>query len=64
MALRIINDILPLFRDSDVETMRGFGLDLSSYECSEDLRRLGRREHAVRRALAEGLGRAVQKLDG
>lgn len=32
MALRFANDIRPLFRDTDVETMKRFGLDLSSYE--------------------------------
>jgi hypothetical protein len=33
MALSFAADIRPLFRDTpDVETMRDFGLDLSSYE--------------------------------
>jgi len=32
MALSFAADIRPLFRDSDVETMKNFGLDLSSYE--------------------------------
>jgi hypothetical protein len=33
MALSFANDIRPLFRDSpDVDTMRGYGLDLASYE--------------------------------
>ena len=32
MALSFANDIRPLFRDGDVETMKRFGLDLSSYE--------------------------------
>ncbi len=33
MALSFANDIRPLFRDSpDVEAMKSFGLDLSSYE--------------------------------
>jgi hypothetical protein len=33
MALSFVADIRPLFRDSpDVETMKNFGLDLSSYE--------------------------------
>jgi hypothetical protein len=33
MALSFAVDIRPLFRDDpDVETMKGFGLDLSSYE--------------------------------
>ena len=33
MALSFATDIRPLFRDSpDVDTMRGYGLDLSSYE--------------------------------
>ncbi len=32
MALSFAKDIRPLFRDTpDVDTMRGFGLDLSSY---------------------------------
>jgi len=32
MALSFANDIRPLFRDTDVETMKRVGLDLSSYE--------------------------------
>ena len=32
MNLSFANDIRPLFRESDVETMKNFGLDLSSYE--------------------------------
>jgi hypothetical protein len=32
MPLNFITDILPLFRDTDVETMKRFGLDLSSYD--------------------------------
>ena len=33
MALSFASDIRPLFRDSpDVDTMKRFGLDLSSYE--------------------------------
>jgi hypothetical protein len=33
MALSFANDIRPLFRDDpDVETMKGFGLDLCSYD--------------------------------
>jgi hypothetical protein len=32
MALSFSNDIRPLFRDTDVETMKRFGLDLSSYD--------------------------------
>ena len=32
MALSFANDIMPLFRDTDVETMKDFGLDLSSYD--------------------------------
>ncbi len=33
MALSFANDIRPLFRDKpDVETMKGMGIDLSSYE--------------------------------
>ena len=32
MALSFTNDIRPLFRDTDVETMKRFGLDLSSFE--------------------------------
>ena len=33
MALSFASDIRPLFRDSpDVDTMKGLGLDLSSYE--------------------------------
>ena len=32
MALNFANDIRPLFRDKDVQTMKRMGLDLSSYE--------------------------------
>ena len=33
MALSFANDIRPLFRDTpDVQSMKGFGLDLSSYD--------------------------------
>ena len=33
MALSFVTDIRPLFRDSpDVEAMKSFGLDLSSYD--------------------------------
>ena len=33
MALSFASDIRPLFRDSlDVDSMQGYGLDLSSYE--------------------------------
>ncbi len=32
MPLSFAADIRPLFRDTDVEAMRGFGLDLSFYE--------------------------------
>ena len=32
MALSFANDIRRLFRNTDVETMKDFGLDLSSYE--------------------------------
>jgi hypothetical protein len=32
MALSFGDDIRVLFRDTDVETMKRFGLDLSSYE--------------------------------
>jgi len=32
MALSFSNDIRPLFRSSDIETMKRFGLDLSSYD--------------------------------
>ena len=32
MSLSFANDIRRLFRDTDVETMKDFGLDLSSYE--------------------------------
>ena len=32
MALSFANDIRRLFRDTDVETMKDFGRDLSSYE--------------------------------
>jgi hypothetical protein len=33
MAVSFVSDIRPLFRDSpDVDSMQGYGLDLSSYE--------------------------------
>ena len=32
MALSFAKDIRPLFRDTDVDTMNGYGLDLSSYD--------------------------------
>ncbi len=32
MALSFANAIRPLFRDFDVESMKGFDLDLSSYD--------------------------------
>jgi hypothetical protein len=32
MSLSFAKDVRPLFRDTDVETMKDFGLDLSSYE--------------------------------
>jgi len=32
MAVSFASDIRPLFRDSDVDAMRDYGLDLSAYE--------------------------------
>ena len=32
MNLSFAKDIRPLFRETDVETMKNYGLDLSSYE--------------------------------
>ena len=32
MAQSFAKDIRPLFRDSDVSTMKGYGVNLSSYE--------------------------------
>jgi hypothetical protein len=32
MALSFVTDIRPMFRNSDVETMQNYGLDLSSYD--------------------------------
>ena len=32
MALSFAKDIRPLFRDTDVDTMKGYGLDLSSHD--------------------------------
>jgi len=32
MAVSFADDIRPLFRDSDIEVMKEYGLDLSSYE--------------------------------
>jgi hypothetical protein len=31
MALSFATDIRPLFRDFDIESMKGFGMDLSTY---------------------------------
>ena len=31
MALSFARDIRPMFRDTDVETMQNYGMDLSSY---------------------------------
>lgn len=36
MNLSFAKDIRPLFRESDVETMKNFGLDLSSYEAVKE----------------------------
>lgn len=32
MSLSFASDIRPLFRDTDVDTMKNYGLDLSSYD--------------------------------
>ncbi|MBV8830749.1 MAG: hypothetical protein JO108_16105 [Acidobacteriaceae bacterium] len=32
MPIRFATDIRPLFRDTDVDAMQAFGLDLSSYD--------------------------------
>jgi len=32
MALSFARDILPMFRESDVDSMQNYGLDLSSYD--------------------------------
>ena len=36
MAPTFAADIRPLFRDFDIESMKGFGLDLSSYDEVKD----------------------------
>jgi len=36
MALSFTRDIRPLFRDDDVDTMKQFGLDLSSYDAVKE----------------------------
>jgi len=49
MALSFATDIRPLFRDSpDVEAMKSFGLDLSSYDDVKD------RAEAIYKTLDEG----------
>lgn len=50
-------DVRPLFRDDpDISTMKGFGIDLSSYEevkaHSAEIYALERRQHALRRTMA------------
>jgi hypothetical protein len=63
------HDIRPLFRDSpDIDTMQGYGIDLSSYEdvkarAPRSTRRWPR-EHAMRRAVVLRAGRPVQGMDG
>ena len=70
MPVSFGTDIRPLFRDSqDVDSMQGYGLDLTSYEevrarASENLFQASGREHAVRRTLASGASGAFQALDG
>ena len=56
MPLSFAVDIRQLFRDApDIEAMKRYGLDLSSYEqVKEKAPEIGRWEHALRRALAEG----------
>ena len=60
MTLSFAADIRPLFRGApDIEAMKRYGLDLSSYvqgqrEGAGDLRDPGRWQHALRRTLAEG----------
>ena len=69
MTLSFGADIRPLFRDApDIEAMKRYGLDLSSYEQvkekAQDLCDPGRWQHALRRTLAEGKRGALQTLDG
>ena len=70
MATSFAVDIRPLFRDSpDVDSMQGYGLDLSSYEevkarAPEIYARFGGREHALRRTLASRPAGVLQALDG
>ena len=53
MSVSFASDIRPLFRDSpDIDSMQGYGLNLSSYEevkarAPEIYAVLGGREHAV-----------------
>jgi len=69
MATSFAVDIRPLFRDSpDVDSMQGYGHDLSSYEGqstgARNLRPFGGREHALRRTLASRPAGVLQALDG
>ena len=60
MALSFSAEIRPLFRDSpDVDTMQGYGLDVSNYDevkarAAEIYEGPRQRQHALRRALAQG----------
>ena len=70
MALSFAKDIRPLFRDTpDVDTMKEFGMDLSAYDdvrssCRGHLLPPRRRQHALRRSLAQRANRQVQAVDG
>ena len=48
MAISFANNIRPLFRDSDIDSMKDFGLDLSSYQ---DVKR---EAHAIYARLEDG----------
>jgi len=48
MALGFAKDIRPMFRDTDVDTMQNYGLDLSSYD------EVKNKAQAIYTTLAEG----------
>jgi hypothetical protein len=48
MALSFAKDIHPMFRDTDVDTMQNYGLDLSSYD------EVRNKAQAIYTTLAEG----------
>ena len=68
MALSFARDIRPLFRDTDVDTMQDYGLDLSSYtEVKNKVQAIcstRRSNLALRWSMAKGPRCHSQALDG